>query len=141
MDRKEMKTEIRERRIFMMEEYGRSLSEKEAIEATAKKFKVNKGSLYTDWSRRENWLNEIVDLKDSSNMIRQLVFEIYRSLQGITKLSENADNDNCKLGALKLRIKVLFKLVDLYRTYDNEELRQRVEQLEEIVEERKSNDC
>ena len=48
----------------------------------------------------------------------------------------NADNDNCRLGAHKLRLNVIFKLIDLYSTYDNEELGQRLEKIERILEEK-----
>ena len=128
-----MKPEIRERREYMIQEYSRSFSQKQVIEATANKFEVSQDTLYVDWSRRNSWLKEIVDFKDSSNMIRLLLVEVRRSLQEIEELAANADNDNCRLGAHKLRVNVLFKLVDLYRTYDNEELRERIERLERAV--------
>jgi len=129
-----MKPEIRERRMFMIQEFGRSLSEKEAIESTAKKFGLTKDALYVDWGRRNNWLREIVDFKDNSNVIRQLIIEVYRSLQEIEKLASNADNDNCRLGAHKLKFNVIFKLIDLYRSYENEDLRERIEKLEKKIE-------
>ena len=62
--------------------------------------------------------------------------EVRRSLQEIEKLALNADNDNCRLGAHKLRLNVIFKLIDLYSTYDNEELGQRLEKIERILEEK-----
>ena len=129
-----MKAELRERRIYMIQEYSRTLSEKNAIESTAKNFVVNKDTLYVDWSRRNSWLKEIVPLKDNTNHIRQMFLEIYRSLQEIQELASQADNDNCRLGAHKLRINTLFKLIDFLKNYDAEELRERVEKIEKQLE-------
>ena len=128
-----MNKQVRERREFMVQEYNRTQSEKKAIESTSKKFKANKNSLYVDWSRRNNWLNEVVNLKNSCYIIQQLLKEALKTLQEIDKLASEADNDNCRLGALKLRVNVIFKLIDVYRTYDNEELRERIKKLEEMT--------
>ena len=134
-----MKTQVRERRFHMIQEYSKSHSEKKAIESTSKKFGVKKDVLYVDWSRRDRWLKDVIDLKDAGNMICQLLIEVQSCLQEIDELAKNADNDNARLGAHKLRINILFKLIDLYRTYDNEELRERLEKLERIVEEKSVN--
>ena len=129
-----MKAEVRERRIYMMQEFWRSRSEKMAIESTSKKFGISKDTLYVDWSRRDTWLKEIVDLRDTSNLIRQLFLDVYGSLLEIEELASKADNDNCRLGAHKLRINTLFKLIDFLQSYDVEELRERVEKLEKKAE-------
>lgn len=129
-----MKSAVRERRVFMIQEFNRSLSEKKAIESTSERFGVNKDALYVDWSRRDSWLKDIVNLSDNSNLIRQLVLEVYKSLNEIEDLASKADNDNCRLGAHRLRVNILFKLIDFLQSYDAEELRERVEKLEKKVE-------
>jgi len=125
---------VRERRIFMMQEYRRTLSEKKAIESTSRKFRMKKDTLYVDWSRRDIWLKDIVDLSANSNLIRQLILEVYRSLKEIEELASKADNDNCRLGAHRLRVNILFKLIDFLHSYDAEELRERVRKLEKKAE-------
>ena len=128
-----MNKKIRERRIYMIKQYNQSLSEKQAIEATARKFGIKKETLYIDWSRRGSWLKEIVDTKDHLIKIREWEDEIQKSLIEIEKLAQNADNDNCRLGAHRTRIDTLFKLIGLHRSLDREELLDRIEKLEEIV--------
>jgi hypothetical protein len=128
-----MKQEIRERRVFMVQEYERSLSEKQAIQATAEEFQVNPDTLYVDWSRRGSWLKEIINFKDSPNLVRGAIIEIHRIMQKVEELAKNSDNDNCKLGAYKLQINSIFKIIDLYRSYDNEELRERIEKFEQTI--------
>lgn len=129
-----MKPEIRERREYMMNEYGRSFSEKQAIDATANKFHVSTETLYVDWSRRQGWLKELVKLSDNDDLIRQLIVQIQMSLNEADELKNNADNDNCRLGAIKLKINTLFKLMNFLHNYDAEELRERIEKLERIVD-------
>ena len=118
----------------MIQEYSRTFSEKMAIESTSKKFKVKKETLYVDWDRRDTWLPKIISLKDSSNVIRLLLIEIDATLKQVDKMILETDNDNCRLGALKLKVSSVFKLIGLYRSYDEEDLLERIEKLEEIVE-------
>jgi hypothetical protein len=126
-----MKPEIRERRIYMMQQFGQTFSEKQAIEATAKKFNINKDTLYTDWNRKDSWFKEIIDFKNNDNIIRQLLLDINRTLMEIQQLRKNTDNNNCKLSAYKLQLSTQFRLLDFFKNYDNEELKDRIEKLEE----------
>ena len=116
----------------MIQEYSRTFSEKMAIESTSKKFNVKKEMLYVDWGRRNRWLPNIISLKDSSNLIRLLLIEIDATLKQVDKMILETDNDNCRLGALKLKVNSVFKLIGLYRCFDEEDLRERVENLEKI---------
>lgn len=137
---KRMKKKIRERRSYMINEYNQSLSEKQAIEATARKFGIKKETLYIDWSRRGSWLKEIMDTKDHLIKIQQWEEEIQKSLKEIEKLAANADNDNCRVGAHTLKINILFKLIDLHSSLDREKLLDRIEKLEEIVSKNRGKD-
>ena len=125
-----MKTELLERRSFMLNHYGKFFSLKDAVTDTAQKFGVKTSILYVDWNRRSSWLKQILSLKDNSDLIRQLLLEVFRVLREIEKFGSVADNDNCRLGAHKLRLNGLFKLIDLFRSYDNEALKERIEKLE-----------
>ena len=129
-----MKSGIEKRREYMIMEYSRSFSVKQAIEATANMFQVSPDALYMDWERRHSWLKELVKLNDNGDLIRRLILEIQLTLKGVDELRVNADNDNCRLGALKLRISTLFRLIDLLHSYDAEELRERVVKLEALAE-------
>ncbi len=128
-----MNNMVRERRVFMLKEYGRSYSLRKAVKLTAAEYECNEASLYVDWSRRKVWLKEICDFKDAGVRIRELILDQYRIMGDINELIENADNSNCKLGALKLAVHTRFKMIDVLRELGNQELeRIRLEEIDKM---------
>jgi hypothetical protein len=128
-----MNNMVRERRVFMLREYGRSYSLRNAVKLTATEYECNEASLYVDWSRRKVWLKEICDFKNAGVRIRELILDQYRLMAEIDELKENADNSNCKLGALKLAVHTRFKMIDILRELGNQELeRVRLEEIDKM---------
>ncbi len=117
----------------MIREYGRSYSLKKAVKLTATEYECNEATLYVDWSRRKVWLKEICDFKDAGVRIRELILDQDRLMGEIDELKENADNSNCKLGALKLATHTRFKMIDVLRELGNQELeRIRLEEIDKM---------
>ena len=54
-----MKQEIVERRLFLLNNYGKFFDLKAAITATARKYDCKESTLYVDWSRRDRWLKNL----------------------------------------------------------------------------------
>ena len=129
-----MKTELKQRRTYIIDVYGQTFSEKIAIEATAKKFGVKKNIVYVDWKRRNIWLKDIISFKNSNFLIRHFLRKVVKNLMEIEKLATNSNNDNVRLGAHKLQMSSLFKLIDFYHNYKNEELLERMEKIEEQIQ-------
>lgn len=106
----------------MLREYGRSYSLRNAVKLTATEYECNEASLYVDWSRRKVWLKEICDFKNAGVRIRELILDQDRIMGSINELMENADNSNCKLGALKLAVDTRFKMIAVLLELGNQEL-------------------
>ena len=129
-----MKPEIRERRVFMVEAYGRSFSLREAVELTARRFQCEKMTLYVDWNRRGEWFKELCDLKETTTLIRQMIMDIFWNLKDIEEMRSMTKNDSIKLGTIKLAINTRLKLIELLRDFGYEELAERIEALERLSE-------
>lgn len=110
----------------MLKQYAKSFSLKETVELTSAKFGCKKASLYTDWARRPTWIKEVCDFQDADTHIRALVSSFPSLLTHLDDLIENADNSNCKLGAIKLSIETRFRMIELLKdlkAQEREEIR------------------
>jgi len=74
-----MKTELRERRSKMLTLYGKGISLNTLVQDLAREYEVKEHTIYMDWIRRGNWLEDIVGLKHAGfetiivSNIRQIV--------------------------------------------------------------------
>lgn len=105
---------------------------------TADKYDVSENCLYVDWFRRDRWLEEIVSFKNSKRTIQHLLIDLERIMKEAEILRYEADNDNCRLGALKLAAYIRFKLIDVFdRLGLAQDILSRVEALEKAWKEDK----
>ena len=91
--------EIR-RELLKTRNYGISLVD--AVKDLSSKYHVSSRSIYSDWQNRKNWIEDVLDIKDSGAFFLELVAnhkEIYR-LASMEFLQ--ADNSNARIGSLRL---------------------------------------
>jgi len=60
-----MKTEIRERRSKMLNLYGKGVKLSTLVSDLAREYRVKQHTVYVDWGRRGEWLEDIVGLKNA----------------------------------------------------------------------------
>ena len=116
-----MKTELLERRSYMLNHYGKFFSLKDAVTDTAQKFGVKTSTLYVDWNRRGKWIKTVSGLKDRTSTIDFLIQRQFQLLKDLEVLKYEADNDNAKVGALRTQANVSFNLIRLLRELRKEE--------------------
>ena len=117
----------RRRELLKTRNYGVSLAD--AVKDLSLKYQVSTQELYYDWQHRKNWIEEVLDIKDSRTFFLELVAnhkEIYR-LASLEYLK--GDKSAAKIGALRL-------LRDLNRDFSElivtRDLLARVERLEQV---------
>ena len=136
-----MRRQTKERRMKFTDIYCRTWSLKAAIEITSKRFNVSEATLRTDWSRRGKWLKEVSEYLSDPNLMSIGDMGIRRTLQQIEVFIAETSNDNCKLGALKHKTKILFKLKEAQRSkaaeeFLKKEILERLENLERKIEQK-----
>jgi len=104
------KSDIQERRKYFVMIYVRTASLKAALEATYAKFGVSVPVLRVDWNRRDKWPEEILENANDPVLMDIYDLGIRRTLQQTELFIAETDNPNCKLGGLKLKFNILFKL-------------------------------
>ena len=129
------KAEIQKRREYLVRMYCRFLSLKDAFEATSEKFNVRITILRADWNRRDSWPEEILENVNDSSLIRIYSKEICRTLLRAEIMMSKTTNDNCRLGAMKLKVETLFKLINLQKSINIEELLERIQNMEKKLDE------
>ncbi|MQY62569.1 hypothetical protein GH146_04730 [archaeon] len=111
------------------------MSLKAAFEATSEKFKVSIPVLRVDWNRRDRWPKEIFENVTDPVLISIYLLGIHRTLQQTELLLSKTTNDNCRVGALKLKADSLFKLINLQKSITIERVLERLENMERTLEE------
>lgn len=128
------KSNILDRREAFISYYYRTFSLKAALEATSQKFNISVSTLRVDWARRDNWPKHV--FKNVTDPVLNFIYRlgIHRTLQQTELLLSETTNDNCRVGALKLKADILFKLINLQKSITIERVLERLENLESKLE-------
>ena len=117
-----MKSRIQERREFLLQAYVETLSVKKAVQTCAKEYNVSEETVRSDWRRRRKWQ------KNTLNSVRDpILFDIYylgihRTLLQIERELTQNSNPSCRVGLLKAKAEILFKLMDVQETIVHQEI-------------------
>ena len=114
----------------LLEKYLQTFSIKEACEATAKKFDTTVAALRMDWYRNKNWPREIFDCLRDPGMIDFYLLGIHRTLSQIEKELATNTNPSCRVGLIRTKADILFKLIEIQKNDNIKDLTGRVESLE-----------
>ena len=96
-----MRRELLERRteMFRLQLIGAPL--RDVVKTVSEKFQVDADSLYRDWSRREQWIPQIVQLTDPT-LLHSFLEGARSVLPKAWLLAQDSKNPFVRLGALKL---------------------------------------
>ena len=73
----------------------------------------------------------------NDTVIRQFILDLMRIMKDLEVFRYKADNDNARLGALRLSVDMRFRLIDLLRQLEfDTEIKERIERLEEAAQQR-----
>ena len=125
---------INERRRTFVEAFVKKWSLNPAIKFVSKKFKVDEATLRVDWSRRKSWPKEVFDQINPSDLIFLYRLGVHRTLQQIEKEYSKTTNPSCRVGLLKTKAQILFKLIAVEQALVDQDLLKRVEAMEKKLE-------
>lgn len=112
----------------------RTWSLKSAVKTVSKKFKASEDALRADWNRRDSWPAEIFEGISASAMRDIYLLGVHRTLRQIERELAGNPNPSCRVGLLKEKAEILFKLIELQRSIDNQVLLKRIEAVEKKLE-------
>ena len=104
------------------------------IPLVASNHEVSEDAVKKDWDKRSSWMTNMIDLRNCGDLIRGCIIDIENYSIQLETFVKTSKNENCKLGAIKQLIENRFKLIKFYHSYDNEDLRERIEKLEKMAE-------
>ncbi|MHC3129855.1 MAG: hypothetical protein IBV52_07245 [Candidatus Bathyarchaeota archaeon] len=130
-----MKRDIQKRRVYFVMIYCRTLSLRATLEATSERFHVSTAVLRVDWARRDRWPKDVFENVTDHVLMSIYLLGIHRTLQQTELLLSKTTNDNCRVGALKLKADSLFKLINLQKSITVEGILERLENMERTLEE------
>jgi hypothetical protein len=112
MINKNSNNQIIARRTDLLSLLSKGIKLKDAVDTLSEKYQVSPRDVYHDWEKREQWTRQITRQKDPS------YFDILLTgLQEIIReswyLAKTADNDNAKVGALRLAQDTYFNMIGL----------------------------
>jgi chromosome condensin MukBEF ATPase and DNA-binding subunit MukB len=129
-----LRKQLFERRRLLIEIYVKTWSLRKAIEVVSKRFQVSEATLRVDWQRRPTWLKEVFEQLSDPTQNEFYLIGIHESLAQIDRELKQTSNPSCRVGLLKTKIDVLFRLVELQNLVDNQALAKRVEEMERKLE-------
>jgi hypothetical protein len=131
---------VNERRRMMVDVYVRTWSLKTVVKVVSERFHVSEAALRIDWNRRHTWPKEVFDHISCPGLIDFYLVGIHRTLRQIEKELTRNTNHSCRVGLLKAKTEVLFKLIEVQQSIVNQEvLMKRLEKLEEKLRLPESN--
>lgn len=129
-----MRKGLPERRRLLIEIYVKTWSLRKAIEVVSKRFQVSEATLRVDWQRRHTWLKEVSEQLSDSTQSEFYLIGIHETLAQIDRELKQTSNPSCRVGLLKTKIDVLFRLIELQNLVDHQALAKRVEEMERKLE-------
>ena len=130
-----MHSEVNERRRLMIEVYSKTFSLKTSIKIVSKKFQVDPATLRVDWSRRHKWPKEVLGQLNDPLLIDFYHLGIHRTLRQIERELTQTTNPSCRVGLLRTKADILFKLLDFQKgDVEKEVLTKRIENLEKALQ-------
>ena len=129
-----MRRQLLERRRTLIKIYTKTWSLKEAIETVSKQFQASEATLRVDWQRRHTWLKEVFPQLSDPILSEFYLIGIHETLAQIDREFKRTSNSSCRVGLLKTKMDVLFRLIELQNLADNQALAKRVEEMERKLE-------
>ena len=97
-----MDLESVKRRVEMLETVNKGFHPAVVIDQLAKKYQVSEDSLWADWKRRKKWAPIILALQQYCGFSEMQRATVNAVEKGAWSIFHNGDNDNAKVGALRV---------------------------------------
>ena len=121
-------------REFMVDTYTKTLSLKATVKYVSKKLGVSERTLAVDWHRRDKWPKKVFDDVNSPVLRDFYVLAIHRTLRQIEKELTQNTNPSCRVGLLKTKSEILFKLLEVQKYVVEQDLAKRIGDMEKKLE-------
>ena len=112
----------------MLRFHSRGLKLVDYIEKLATKHGCSKSALINDFTRRHNWIPEILLLDKSKDLVNELMLTLQEARTAAWRVFHEADNDNARVGALKLLGDSVFRQIEVLQSLGEiQQVPQRIE--------------
>jgi len=100
----------------MLRFHSRGLKLSDYIEQLAHKHKCSQKALRNDFSRRHKWIPQILLLDDMTGLVHELMLTLHEVRAAAWRVFLKADNDNARVGALKLLGEIVFRQIEVMQS-------------------------
>jgi len=109
------------------------------IAALQPKYGGNAATYYNDWSRRKEWLQDIIKVGDAETWSNELIAEVHETRAGLWRIAVNSEiQDAVRLGAFKLLQDSLIREIEALQSLGLlPKVAEKLEQKNGIMEERR----
>jgi hypothetical protein len=123
-----MQIQIYNRRKDILRFHSRGLKLSDYIEKLAKKHKCSNRALRNDFTRRHEWIPKILLLDNSKDLVNELMLTLQEARTAAWRVFHEADNDNARVGALKLLGDSVFRQIEVLQSLGEiQQVPQRIE--------------
>ncbi|MGD0996578.1 MAG: hypothetical protein ABR909_13785 [Candidatus Bathyarchaeia archaeon] len=126
-----MNLKLLKRRVEMLDAVNKGFHPSAVIEQLATKYKVSEWCLWSDWRRREKWVPVLLGLEKFAGFADSIELKLNAVQKAAWSLYSQADNDNARVGALKVVLDSLEVHSDIVLSRD---ILSRLEHVEELAE-------
>jgi hypothetical protein len=125
-----LKETVNERRKLMIDVFLKTWSLKSAVKAASTKFHVRETALRVDWGRRPTWPRQVLDYIGNPSCCDLYFLGIHKTLGQIEHELACCTNPSCRVGLLKTKAEIFFKLIEIRRSAEDEALVKKIEAME-----------
>jgi hypothetical protein len=121
------------RRVEMLDSVNRGFHPSAVVGQLVEKYGVSERCLWSDWERREKWVPVLLGLEKFAGFAESFEEKLNAVQKAAWSIYVHADNDNARVGALKVVLDSLEVHSDIVLSRD---ILMRLERVEELAEKR-----
>lgn len=126
-----MNLKLLKRRVEMLDTVNKGFHPAVVIGQLAEKYKVSERCLWSDWERRMKWVPVLLGFEKYTGFAEGIETKLNAVQKAAWSIYVHADNDNARVGALK----VVLDSLDVYSsTVLSRDILLRLEHVEELAE-------
>ena len=111
-----MRRALVERRLRMLDYYLSGALTEENVKVLAEEFGVSPRAIWSDFTRRVDWIPRLYSMKDAELKVREMAAFLEKTLERAYQLSIMARNEGAQIGAQRNVAMLVGKLHDLYES-------------------------
>lgn len=126
-----MNLKLLKRRVEMLDTVNRGFHPSVVVGQLVEKYGVSERCLWSDWERRETWVPALLGLEKFAGFAESFETKLNAVQKAAWSIYVHADNDNARVGALKVVLDSLEVHSDIVLSRD---ILSRLEHVEELAE-------